>query len=621
MGNYASGVNMIRGKPSSPKDTTIYKAFSLMSSTDRKKLSFVVILQFMVSLLDLLGVALVGVLGAVVVAGLGSGVQGNRVTAVIEFLGMQNQTLQFQSAVLGILVALLLVLRTLATVIIARRTLFFLSRKAAQLSASLLSRLLSQSYSQIKSESTHSTIFSLTYGVQVVILGVLGVAINTIADFLILLILGVGLAIVNPLMATLTFTLFGFVGLMVFLVTNTRATRLGFENSKLMVKSDEKTYEVLNSYREIVVRNRQEYYAREIGKLRMDLSNTIAEIQFLPQISKYIIEMTMVLGGLLICAIQFQIEGATRAIATLGVFLVASTRIAPAVMRIQQGATGIKSNLGIANPTLELIDSLHFVRPVEPSPDDFDLEHTGFVPTVRISDVSFMYPNSQRYSLKNISAEVKSGSRVAIVGASGAGKTTLIDILLGMLAPTNGFTTISGLEPLDCMKKWPGSIGYVPQDVVLSQGTIRDNVSLGYPISMISDELIWKSLEKAQIAEFVRSLPKGLDSVVGERGSRLSGGQRQRLGIARALVTNPRLLILDEATSSLDVKTEQDFTNTILAFDESITVIVIAHRLSTVRNSEKILFLKEGQLLASGNFEQLRETVPDFEHQAKISGL
>ena len=190
---------MIRHKLGSLRDTTIYKALSLMSSSDRKKLSLVVILQFMVSLLDLLGVALVGVLGAVVVAGLGSGVQGNRVTSIIEFLGMQNQSLQFQSAVLGSLVAVLLVLRTLATVIIARRTLFFLSRKAAQLSASLLSRLLSQSYSQIKSESTHSTIFSLTYGVQVVILGVLGVAINTIADLLILLVLGVGLAIVDPL--------------------------------------------------------------------------------------------------------------------------------------------------------------------------------------------------------------------------------------------------------------------------------------------------------------------------------------------------------------------------------------------------------------------------------------
>jgi ABC-type multidrug transport system fused ATPase/permease subunit len=388
-----------------------------------------------------------------------------------------------------------------------------------------------------------------------------------------------------------------------------------------MVKSDEKTAEVLNSYREIVVRNRQEYYAQEIGKIRMDLANTLAEIQFLPQFSKYIIEITMVVGGILICAIQFKLEGATNAVATLGVFLVASTRIAPAVMRIQQGATGIKSNLGVANPTLDLIDSLHSVLPVEPSADDFDLEHKGFEPTVRISNVSFTYPNSQRYSLDNISTEIKCGSRVAIVGASGAGKTTLIDILLGMLIPTNGSTTISGLEPLDCMKQWPGSIGYVPQDVVLSQGTIRENISLGYPVSMISDELIWKSLEKAQIDEFVRSLPNGLDSVVGERGSRLSGGQRQRLGIARALVTNPRLLILDEATSSLDVKTEHDLTNTILAFDKSITVIVIAHRLSTIRNSDEILFLKEGKLLASGNFEQLRESVPDFEQQAKISGL
>lgn len=603
------------------KETTISSALNLMSKEDRRKLSLVVFMQFTVSLLDLIGVALVGVLGSVVVAGLGSGTQGKRVSYIVHFLGIENRTLQVQSAVLGCLVALLLVIRTLATVFIARRTLYFLSRKAAQLSSNLLLRLLSQSYLEIKSNSTHSTIFSLTYGVQVVVLGVIGVAINTIADFLVLVILGVGLTVVDPLIALLTFLMFGAVGLTIFLVSNNRATKLGARNSKLMIKSDERTSEVLHSYREIVVRNRQEFYARELGKIRMDLANTLAEIQFLPQVSKYIIEITMVVGGLLICAIQFKLQGATHAVATLGVFLVASTRIAPAVMRIQQGATGIKSNLSVAKPTLDLIHSLGTVKPVDSSSDSFDIIHAGFKPGIQINKVSFKFPNSQRYSLQDVSINVEPGSRVAIVGPSGAGKTTLIDILLGLHIPSEGSVFISGVPPLSSMKTWPGAIGYVPQDVVLSQGTIRENILLGYPNEMISDHMIWDALQAAQIDGFVKSLPRGLDSYVGERGSGLSGGQRQRLGIARALVTNPRLLILDEATSSLDIATEYDLTKTILEFDKSITVIVVAHRLSTIRDSDVIFFLEQGKLLASGNFQELRNTVPNFEHQVKILGL
>ena len=270
---------------------------------------------------------------------------------------------------------------------------------------------------------------------------------------------------------------------------------------------------------------------------------------------------------------------------------------------------------------MALIESLKTVQPSKKVKDILDLDHEGFVPKVEIQELGFSYPGSKEETLSNLKTEIPAGARIAIVGASGAGKTTLVDILLGILTPTTGTTTISGLAPLAAIETWPGAIGYVPQDVVLSHGSIRENISLGYPSELISDAEIWAALEKAQISDFVKGLPLGIDSQVGERGSRISGGQRQRLGIARALVTNPLLLILDEATSSLDGATEADLTESFLNLDKRMTTIVVAHRLSTIKESDQILFLKNGQIVAAGTFDEVRAAVPDFDKQANLMGL
>ncbi len=601
--------------------STLARTIQLLSKADQKKLALVLVLQIFSAFLDLLGVALVGVLGALAVSGFGAGKIGDRVSRVIEILGLETFSFQIQTAIIAILVAIVLMLRTIATVVISRKSLFFLGRKAALLSSSLVSKLLSLSLLKIKENTSQATSFSVTYGVSVLIMGVLGTGITTIADIFLLAVLAAGLFVVDPTTTVIMFGLFGAVGYLMFRFTSTRAKILGSQNTRLMIKSDEKISEVFSSYRELVVRNRREYYVREISKLRLELAETSAEVQFMPHVSKYVIELTLVIGAVVIGAVQFYLQDAATAVATLGVFLVAGTRIAPAVMRIQQGATGIKANLGVANPTLELIDSLMNVNPTEAVSDVLNLDHLGFEPRVSVCGLHFAYPSAEEATLSDITIEIQQGQRVAIVGPSGAGKTTLADILLGVLTADSGTTTISGLAPLDSIRTWPGAIGYVPQDVVLSHGTIRDNIVLGYPSDLISDEVIWNALEKAQISEFVHSLPQGLDSPVGERGSRVSGGQRQRLGIARALVTNPRLLILDEATSSLDGKTEAELTQTFLDFDRDLTTIVIAHRLSTIKQADLIVYLSGGKVLATGNFEELRAKVSDFDNQAKLMGL
>jgi ABC-type multidrug transport system fused ATPase/permease subunit len=189
------------------------------------------------------------------------------------------------------------------------------------------------------------------------------------------------------------------------------------------------------------------------------------------------------------------------------------------------------------------------------------------------------------------------------------------------LQPDTGNVLISSLPPLQAIAKWPGAISYVPQDVLIAAGTIRENVALGYPAELASDELILSALKIAQLDAFVANLPMGLDTQVGERGAELSGGQRQRLGIARAMFTKPHLLILDEATSSLDGTTEAEISDAISSLRGSTTVIMIAHRLSTVRYADLVVYMCDGRVKATGSFEQVRVSVPDFNQQANVMGL
>jgi ABC-type multidrug transport system fused ATPase/permease subunit len=400
-----------------------------------------------------------------------------------------------------------------------------------------------------------------------------------------------------------------------------RAIRLGAEQRLLEIESSEKIFEVLNSYREIIVRNRRSFYSRELGGLRYKLADVIAEGAFMPNISKYVIEITVVLGSLGVAALQFAVNDATRAFAVLAVFMAASTRISPAVLRLQQSAVKIKSSIGSAGPTLDLIEELEELSAGSEIVDDLNFEHIGFTGEIELQNVTLTYPTKKIPAVKDISLNIKQGQVVSFVGPSGAGKTTIIDVILGVLKPDSGKVQIQGHPPLSAISNWPGAIGYVPQDVMISNGTIRQNVCLGYSSNEVEEDDIWQALEVSQLAEFIRELPAGLDTPVGDRGTKLSGGQRQRLGIARAMFTKPKLLVLDEATSSLDGTTEASIAEAVHNLKGGVTIVMIAHRLSTVKESDIIHYLAKGRLEMSGTFDELRRNIPEFDKQAQLMGM
>jgi ABC-type bacteriocin/lantibiotic exporter with double-glycine peptidase domain len=290
-------------------------------------------------------------------------------------------------------------------------------------------------------------------------------------------------------------------------------------------------------------------------------------------------------------------------------------------MRVQQGALQIKSSLGIASPTLDLINSLKGSVDLQKVDDFVETTHIDFEGRIVISNVSLQYPGKDQFALNSVSLEIPKGKSVALVGPSGAGKTSLVDVILGVIKPTGGNVMISGMEPARTVEKWPGAIGYVPQDVVLINGTIKENVSLGFPLADSHTELVEDALDLAQLSVFIESQPLGINTEVGERGARISGGQRQRIGLARALFTKPKLLVLDEATSALDGETEASITEAIQKLNGSVTVVMIAHRLSTIRNVDQVIYMDNGRIVHMGTFEEVRRAVPDFDNQAQLMGL
>jgi len=600
---------------------TLAQCFRLLERRDVLVIRATIAFQIFLGILDLIGVALIGILGSLAVRGVSSLEPGNRVSRILDFIGISGLTFQQQIAFLAVASTGILVCRTLISIYVTRKTLIFLAGKSAQISGDLISKILFQPLTTVRSRSIQDSLYKTTRGVESVTLGIIGNIVSLSSDFAMLLVLSLGLFVVDFNVALGTIFVFALVSLILFRLLHRKARQLGELENILSVRSNEKIVEALQAYRELTVSNRRDYYATEIKKSRVELGNVLGQIAFLPSISKYALEITVIVGTLAVSAFQFIAQDASRAVATLSVFMAAATRIAPATIRLQQGLISMRQSLAIAGPTLEVLNELRNFKIPNHDQAAVNFSHEGFSGEIIVKNLNLTYSGSIYPALTNVSFNIPNPSFTAIVGLSGAGKTSLVDVILGVIKGSGGSILISGMEPLGAIAKWPGAISYVPQDVFISNGSILENVALGYPPASVSEVRVWESLKLAQLENIVRDYPDKLLTHLGEGGSRLSGGQRQRLGIARALYSNPKVIVLDEATSSLDGKTESEISNALSALSGKVTLIVIAHRLSTVRKADQVIYLNRGSVEAVGTFDQIRAKVPDFDEQAELMGL
>lgn len=594
---------------------------ALLSRKDQEKLVLVVLIQIFMGLLDLLGVALVGMIAAIAVRGLQSLGPGNRVSQFLEFVNLDSLNFQSQLVVLGVIALFVLVIKTLISIFLLRRTIFYLSRRGASITNSLISKVLNQTSEALQKDPSQSLLFNVTNGVTNLVIGLINNLILIISDFSLLLILSVGLFFVDPRVTSVTLLLFSLIGVSLYYLTHTRASKVGEKLTRISVESNQKIIEAITSYREIFVKGGREHYVNQISLLRNNLANHDAEVKFLPNISKYVAEISIILGAVVISATVVQSEDAYRSVGILAVFFTASTRIAPAVMRMQQSAIMIKTYLASATPTLELAHKLAQSCELSKNVSNFETLHKGFIPELEINGLRYRYLDSHKDTLSEVSLKVSQGSMVAFVGPSGGGKSTLIDLIIGVLTPVEGSIQVSGVNPEMVSNTWPGAIGFVPQAVSVHNASIKENICLGFNPAEIDNEYVWDALEAANLREFVENLPGQLNFKIDDSGSNFSGGQLQRLGIARALLNHPKLIIFDEATSSLDAETENRISDAILRLKGKATLIVVAHRLSTIRQADDIYFISDGTIIDSGTFDELKEKNIDFKSQASLMGL
>jgi ATP-binding cassette subfamily C protein len=604
------------------KNSTIARSLRLFPRNARNKIFFVALIQILLSLLDLLGIALIGIVGSVAVNGIASKAPGNKVERILSFLGLSDFPLQEQAAILGVSAVCILTLKTIISVIYTQKILNFLCHKSAEISANLVDLLFSKDILEIQRNSTQRLIFSINAGVNSISVGVIGTLVNITSDTAVFFVVSIGLLLVDPILAVITFLMFSLVAFVLYKLMQDHARSLGQASSEISIRSNTAFVEAIGTYREAFVRNRRGYYSKTIRDDRYLLAKITAKQSFMPNISKYVLESFLIVSTLVLAAFQFLNNDATRAVSVLTVFVAAGTRLGPAILRIQQGAVQIKSSLGSAETTLNIVEKLSETQVVtDKRIPDFSMDHFGFEPSMMVSGLTFRYPGATNNTIDNISFSINPGEVVAIVGKSGAGKSTIADLLMGVLSPKEGQIKVSCESPSSAVAKWPGAISYVPQSIFIGEGSILDNVCMGFPKGSIPNSQVLKSLQAAQLSSFVESLPNKVDTNVGERGTQLSGGQRQRLGIARALVTQPKLLILDEATSSLDSETEKEISDAIFSLKGSTSLIIIAHRLSTTMNADKVIYLDNGKLIACGSFNEVRTLVPDFDKQAKLMGI
>lgn len=605
---------------------SVRSALALLDRRSKRILLLLVAVQVALAAMDLAGVLLIGLvaaLGASAVSGETPGV----ITQALGALGLSNVD-EVQVAIgLAVAAGFLFIAKSAFGFLLLRRSLRFLANRQAVISSSLADQLLSRPLLEVQRRSSQETAFALTQGVNSATIGVLGNSVVVASEFAVLLALTFGLLVLDPVVALFTILFFTLIGLILNRVLGNWARRLGDRQSSAEIRSVELIQNSVRAYREVAVSGRRGLLAGQFRALRWSAARYQADTQIMIQVSKYVFEVALVVGGGVLAASQLLMRDSVAAIATIAVFLAAASRIMPSLLRVQQSVVGIRYATGLAGPLFAFDRDLRASVSRKASiPEllivlDQDLSYPGFKADVRMDSASLHYPGNDVPAVDAISFDVRPGESLALVGPSGAGKSTVADLLLGVLDPDSGSVVVSGEDPRDAVQRWPGAISYVPQDVAVINGSVRENVALGVPAEFVEDELVWQALTRAHLDGFLRNEREGLDTVVGEHGVRLSGGQRQRLGLARALYSHPRLLVLDEATSALDAETEEVISQALGELAGEVTLVIIAHRLATIRYCSQIAYMEAGRILAIGTFDEVREAQPRFDRQAELLGL
>jgi ABC-type multidrug transport system fused ATPase/permease subunit len=602
--------------------SAIKEAWNFVDRPLKKLFRILLLVRIITNFFDLLGSVFLAIMVGYLVGALSGNSQTSTIKNIVDLLNLGGISLNNQIIFLGLITLAIFALRPIVVIPISRILIHRIHKHGATLTIDFVSKFTNLQLSSVRMKSSSEINYVLSEGIPLV-LRLLWIAVTLISDaFLIIMFLSI-LFVSSPIttLGLIAYILFLF-GLLAW-INGSKLYEAGTQSATTTANTTKKILEILSMFREIYVTNRINYQISKLKEDRILQGKTIATVEWISQIPRYVIDFALVFGIVIVAIGQAGSESLASVATTTSLFLTAAIRILPTISPMQNSINNIKNRQG---QTRRVHDLAKFINDKSIKRDLYlnslkRPQHQSVDYNIKVSNLSLMYSNTAHPAIENISFEIKSGSTLAIIGSSGSGKTTLADCLLGLLEPTSGSVEIDKTAPEIYRTINTGSISYVSQDVALIDGSIRENVAFAMPESEIDVNKIKIALKRAHIYDFVKLLPEGLETVVGERGTRLSGGQRQRIGIARALYSSPKILILDEATSALDAETESAITEMLKELHGQVTIISIAHRLSTVMHSDLVLFLRNGKLAGSGKFEDLVKQHPDLAHQAELLGI
>lgn len=513
----------------------------------------------------------------------------------------------------GAIVFGLLLLRSLLGFAAARLQALLQAQTDAHLGIRIFGRTLEYPYADHLNRSSSEFIAVLGWCVADVAANLIGAAALLAVDVLLLVALATTLITLQPLIALGMIAYFGLIAAVLLLWLAPKLRRVAEAEQVANRDTMRSIVEGLHGVKAFQIGVATRVVADEHATHRQALARSRQKKVFYSATSRQLLEASVTVGVGLLAAALFLTGSSGDAAASLGLVVAVAFRALPSLSRLLNTLNGVRS----ASVSLDLIVR-ELKQPTRQMEEDGD--ELVFHSHIELRGITFHYDPAAPPALRAVNLRIPQGTSLGIVGASGSGKTTLVDVLLGLLDPSEGEILIDDIPLSDRnILAWRRQVGYVPQDAFMLDSTVRDNVAFSGRAASVDDKRVWRALQAAELAEYVAALPQQLDSVVGERGARMSGGQRQRLGIARALYRQASVLVLDEATAALDLATEAAVSETLSDLDSSITQIVIAHRLSTVKNCDLIAFFDKGSLVALGTFAELRSTNAAFSALAALN--
>lgn len=584
---------------------------ALIDLPTRKRLVVSIVLSALLAVLDMVGVlAMLPMMQYVTGQPLDSGAVG-WVGAALGNPEPRVLVLSLALIIFGAFVA-----KDVAALLVKRWQLRFMATQHINISTQMLRGYLTAPYWWHLSQTTGDKLWTVQGAVAMGYSGGLASALGALTEVFTITFIFTSLLVISPTIALAAGLYFGIAAFIVQRLIRPRIQAAG-ERTRIASQAVSKSsLQSLTAVKEIRLRRAHQPFVDEFQQKSTDGAEADVRAQILTSLPSYFLEITFVLGIGILAAIATTGSSGQNGLVLLGLFVAAGTRVLPSSVRLISALSGIR----YARAPLEHLVKVHGEMQTSAKEEEARVV-TDEIPSgdLIITGVHYAYPGRPDVDvLDGVDLEIPSGTSLAVVGMSGAGKSTFVDVILGLQHPQRGDIRAGGVPIFDNLPAWQRQLAVVPQEVTLLDVSISENIAFNEPVDPIR---LARAIERAQLQDLIDDLPDGLETLAGERGMRLSGGQRQRVGIARALYRNPSLLVLDEATSALDNSTERRITDTMESLRGSVTVIVVAHRLSTVRHCDQLVFMENGKIANAGTFEEVRSHNPTFAHLVELGSL